>query len=61
MFYKWRINRLRREIHILAAEVGLLRIAESSYEVSHYTDRLIEAELKLEAMRFDLGILEGKE
>ena len=54
MFYKWRINRLKRKIFILDIRLKNL-VCSSDYE-----DEALRVADKLNGYNYDLNVMEGK-
>ena len=58
MFYKWRINRLKRKIAILENRLdNLNKLGNTS---SYYVDKALFTADDLAGLKFDLGRLEDK-
>ena len=58
MFYKWRINRLRRKVRILETQLSNLNALGSSH--TYYVDEALRVATKLSGYRYDLNAMEGK-
>ena len=61
MFYKWRINRLKRKIAILESKLQDLNSIFSGGEAtSYYIDKGLSVSEELTGLKFDLRKLEDK-